>query len=1068
MASSSTARKKETNDETSRGTESLMGSSSDPTSSSKSSRKLHTLGLLNETGDEYLPAVVDSAGENKVQPHGQLCGGRAYRLRTFTLPTRGDRLFMTGTECARVLGYPDTYSLFHNNPTLYELLATQEEKDYLVGQEIISSSYDATQIAFVTAKSVYRCFDSRVIQDGRRVHDDYWEAQAIEKGYSMLKEDASPRSRTESLPKQVIGKKSLKTRIFQRHAQRIAQILIEETGVTKWGEWAVLREPRDRLVARMDGLLRNYGADLLNPDSELVEAVKMSNLLRDWATYTANHFWAMATTSLSGETTSTVLQAGGWPSAVRSALESSKTLSQMTDGEELMETLYSRKLPRIPGFESTKEFARLKDWKPLAFLRWQFGTEDVRLGSVVTITGSALYAHAATASTYMRKFWPRTADYLLDCVQDAMGEVAKRHVEQNERKESPSDVSAGKFCQPGHVPSSPVSGIKGRITYCEPTLRVQSQTIWPSQSPQKVKFDIDSVYEPLLPTEDSCWLPLFDDAVIARSFPIPERGEEMGLELGLDLMAAICGVRHAVEYENSVVLKGFSTMLVPVGKTADRVQWHLARNENADEPISYKTGIAQCKGRVGLDQLDVLSLPNTRAIVGWCSSAETSLGNPDYDYANIDYSKAKAARLEPRLEGGSFGFQHFGMAKFDFRLGRRDIKFHYLREGPFRSIVSAAERTPVALYDTTERRGWLVPATALLLHIAQHRHFLEPFVASGGLPMKLPMKNTTKETLLANRQLPLSDDESYAFQDLINDIWSMLEFLIARAADQRCVPGKPLSMHTSRRLGGFEYKAIVQQRSPISPKECSLGGTAGGWLSLVEDIDALVLFASGFGNVIHPRDPDREVICREWRSLPCYKDYLATSVSTLLDLYDAAGCRLDREFLSPSRLRWHRGTASLFEPCLTPREFQCSCSRLQHIVTHSRGQVVGPGMLEEEGAVIFGATGSAPDDGWRSAKAESGQLYSQPNLPLHGNEELQCLEGPSCDSGVDQQEPYPAGCSTCREKVTLPVRVESSNSRNRTKQVFEKADTRFYDKVLAMPEELLDGGVPTAQLGMRR
>ena len=385
------------------------------------------------------------------------------------------------------------------------------------------------------------------------------------------------------------------------------------------------------------------------------------------------------------------------------------------------------------------------------------------------------------------------------------------------------DTSPLGFARPGNVPLFPVPEGGGGIVYCKPRVEVQSSTIEPERSWNKVKFDIGTSYEDLVSAEDSCWLPLFGNAVIAHGFPIPERGEEMGLEVGLDLMAALSGARHAVEYQNSVVLKGFSTMLLPVGKTADRVQWHLARSRDDDEPISYKTGIAQCKERVGLDQLDVVSLMNTRAIVGWCSSAETDLGSPHYDYANIDYSKARAARLESRLEGGSFGFQHFGMARVDFRLGRKDIKFHYLREGPFRSIVSAAERTPVALYDTMERRGWLVPATAVLLHMAQHRHFLEPFVGSSG-PMHLQMKHTAKETLLENRQVSLSDDGSYAFRDLISEIWSMLEFLIARASDQRCVPGKPLKAHTGRRLGGFEYKAIVQQRSPISPKECPLRG----------------------------------------------------------------------------------------------------------------------------------------------------------------------------------------------------------------------------------------------------
>src|SRR5205814_10229216 len=93
-----------------------------------------------------------------------------------------------------------------------------------------------------------------------------------------------------------------------------------------------------------------------------------------------------------------------------------------------------------------------------------------------------------------------------------------------------------------------------------------------SQSPA---FDITFRSEPLHPAEDPCWLPLFCNAVIACEFPIPGRQDEMGLEIPIDIMAGIAGVRHAVEYEGGVVLKGFSTMFVPVKRKDDRVQWHL-------------------------------------------------------------------------------------------------------------------------------------------------------------------------------------------------------------------------------------------------------------------------------------------------------------------------------------------------------------------------------------------------------------------------------------------------------------------------------------------------------------
>lgn len=144
----------------------------------------HTTDQLNAAGDEYIPRETDEFGEKKVMPNGQLLGGREYRCRTFHVPNRGDKLFMLATECARVLGYRDSYLLFNKNRSLFKIIASQVEKDDLVNQEILPFSYRSRQIAIVTARSMFRQFGSRVIVNGRRVRDDYWEAKARKQGFT--------------------------------------------------------------------------------------------------------------------------------------------------------------------------------------------------------------------------------------------------------------------------------------------------------------------------------------------------------------------------------------------------------------------------------------------------------------------------------------------------------------------------------------------------------------------------------------------------------------------------------------------------------------------------------------------------------------------------------------------------------------------------------------------------------------------------------------------------------------------------------------------------------------------
>lgn len=91
---------------------------------------------------------------------------------------------MLATECARVLGYRDSYLLFNKNRSLFKIIATQAEKDDLIAQDILPYSYRSRQIAIVTAKSMFRQFGSRLINNGRRVRDDYWESKARKQGFT--------------------------------------------------------------------------------------------------------------------------------------------------------------------------------------------------------------------------------------------------------------------------------------------------------------------------------------------------------------------------------------------------------------------------------------------------------------------------------------------------------------------------------------------------------------------------------------------------------------------------------------------------------------------------------------------------------------------------------------------------------------------------------------------------------------------------------------------------------------------------------------------------------------------
>jgi chromatin structure-remodeling complex protein RSC7 len=129
-------------------------------------------------------AVVDNdeEGNEKVDSLGNLLGGREYRVRTFTIEGKGERLYMLSTEPARCCGFRDSYLFFTKHPKLYKVLVNEEQKRDLIERDILPSSYKGRNIGVVAARSVFREFGARIIVGGRRIIDDYKVTEARENG----------------------------------------------------------------------------------------------------------------------------------------------------------------------------------------------------------------------------------------------------------------------------------------------------------------------------------------------------------------------------------------------------------------------------------------------------------------------------------------------------------------------------------------------------------------------------------------------------------------------------------------------------------------------------------------------------------------------------------------------------------------------------------------------------------------------------------------------------------------------------------------------------------------------
>ncbi|KAF9892767.1 hypothetical protein FE257_001169 [Aspergillus nanangensis] len=139
-------------------------------------------GNMMDVIDDEVAVPGDPEGDTKVDKSGHLQGDREYRVRTFTILNRSDRLYMLSTEPARCIGFRDSYLFFQKHKFLYKIIIDDDAKRDLIEREVIPHSYKGRAIGVVTARSVFREFGAKIIVGGRKVVDDYNVKAARERG----------------------------------------------------------------------------------------------------------------------------------------------------------------------------------------------------------------------------------------------------------------------------------------------------------------------------------------------------------------------------------------------------------------------------------------------------------------------------------------------------------------------------------------------------------------------------------------------------------------------------------------------------------------------------------------------------------------------------------------------------------------------------------------------------------------------------------------------------------------------------------------------------------------------
>lgn len=160
-----------------------------------------------------------------------------------------------------------------------------------------------------------------------------------------------------------------------------------------------------------------------------------------------------------------------------------------------------------------------------------------------------------------------------------------------------------------------------------PILRSLVQTPGPGLERYVCVLDlvIESLQQGEQQEDGKCWHKLFNNPVIVADYPVLPRSflePSKGLEIPFDILIALAETPILTSFGQSTLLKGYSTMLVPVLEVCNTIVWHFVFNETGDRLSFLDSRLSDMHSirPIAVDDHQI------RHIVGWCSNAKSMAG----------------------------------------------------------------------------------------------------------------------------------------------------------------------------------------------------------------------------------------------------------------------------------------------------------------------------------------------------------------------------------------------------------------------------------------------------------
>jgi hypothetical protein len=203
-------------------------------------------------------------------------------------------------------------------------------------------------------------------------------------------------------------------------------------------------------------------------------------------------------------------------------------------------------------------------------------------------------------------------------------------------------------------------------------------------------------------------------------------------------MATLAAVEFSMVIDGGVIFVGYQTALIPIGVENGCAQSHLiTASEGQIDP--YRC-VQQIETRLLTD--DPLEFKGMTCFLGWCEVAQINLGTKAL-LAKVGHSNGKSKEKSIELNGFTIAAtssapSNIASVQIQTNYTFRTHRVHFEPSVIYKKLLVDTSNQIALIYDSMQKRSWIVPKLSLLLHMAQTYIFSIPGISDETLPFVEP------------------------------------------------------------------------------------------------------------------------------------------------------------------------------------------------------------------------------------------------------------------------------------------------------------------------------------------